>query len=142
MAWHWHARHLDERTLGERVADRVAAFGGSWKFIGLFFVFMAAWITINSFALWWQPFDSYPYILLNLLLSLLAAIQAPVIMMSQNRQEARDRLHAQHDYEVNLEAKEIILMVQEGVKTLRHEHQSISTDNASRLDQIIRLLSK
>ncbi len=92
-------------TLGERVADKVAEFGGSWAFIGSFALVMGAWITVNSRALLTRPFDPYPYILLNLVLSCLAAIQAPVIMMSQNRQEARDRLRAEHDYQVNLKAE-------------------------------------
>lgn len=92
-------------TLGQRVADKVADFGGSWKFIIIFGVVLFVWIAINSIVLIWRPFDPYPFILLNLILSCLAAIQAPVIMMSQNRQEAKDRLRAQHDYQVNLKAE-------------------------------------
>src|SRR5262245_40737456 len=83
-------------TLGERVADRVARFGGSWAFILSFALFLVVWMAVNVFLLS-RPFDRYPFILLNLLLSTLAAIQAPVIMMSQNRQEAKDRLRAEHD---------------------------------------------
>jgi uncharacterized membrane protein len=95
-------------TLGERVADRVASFGGSWTFIFLFLGAMAAWIDLNRAP---GAFDPYPFILLNLVLSCLAALQAPVIMMSQNRQAAKDRLQAQHDYEVNLKAEmEIITL--------------------------------
>jgi uncharacterized membrane protein len=95
---------LDERmTFGERVADRVAMFGGSWTFIGLFLFMMAVWMTVN--ALEGKPFDPYPFILLNLVLSCLAALQAPVIMMSQNRQATKDRIMATHDYEVNLHAE-------------------------------------
>ena len=94
-----------ELTFGERIADRVAEFGGSWRFITSFAAVLAAWIAVNSLALLRQPFDPYPYILLNLVLSCLAALQAPVIMMSQNRQEARDRLRAEHDYRVNLKAE-------------------------------------
>lgn len=92
-------------TLGERLADRLADFAGSWTFLICFSVFMAAWIIMNSLVLYWHPVDPFPYILLNLLLSFLAAIQAPIIMMSQNRQEARDRLRSQHDYQVNLKAE-------------------------------------
>lgn len=92
-------------TLGERVADGVAEFGGSWKFIITFAAVLVLWITVNSIALLSKPFDPYPYILLNLVLSCLAAIQAPVIMMSQNRQEAKDRLRAEHDYRINLKAE-------------------------------------
>ena len=94
-----------EWTLGERLADRIAAFGGSWVFLILFGVFIALWIGMNSFVLFSRPVDPYPFILLNLLLSCLAAIQAPMIMMSQNRQEAKDRLRSQHDYQVNLKAE-------------------------------------
>jgi uncharacterized membrane protein len=92
-------------TLGERLADRLADFAGSWTFLIFFGVFMAVWIIVNSLVLYWRPADPYPYILLNLLLSFLAAIQAPIIMMSQNRQEARDRVRSQHDYQVNLKAE-------------------------------------
>lgn len=92
-------------TPGERVADKVAEFGGSWRFIGLFGLVMMIWVVLNSVTLLWRPFDPFPYILLNLVLSCLAAIQAPVIMMSQNRQEAKDRLRGEHDYTVNLKAE-------------------------------------
>jgi uncharacterized membrane protein len=92
-------------TLGQRLADRVAAFGGSWSFLILFGLFLVAWVGVNSVALFIRPFDPYPYILLSLILSCIAAIQAPVIMMSQNRQEAKDRLRGEHDYQVNLKAE-------------------------------------
>jgi uncharacterized membrane protein len=93
-----------EWTFGERLADRIATFGGSWIFLILFGLFLLVWIGINSFILYVHPPDPYPYILLNLILSCLAAIQAPIIMMSQNRQEAKDRLRSEHDYQVNLKA--------------------------------------
>ena len=92
-------------STGEWIADRVAEFGGSWTFIICFAVVMTFWILLNTVLLVARPFDPYPFILLNLLLSCLAAIQAPVIMMSQNRQEAKDRLRAEHDYRVNLKAE-------------------------------------
>ena len=92
-------------TFGERMSDRMADFAGSWTFLICFGIFMAAWIIMNSLVLYWRPVDPFPYILLNLMLSCLAAIQAPIIMMSQNRQEARDRLRSQHDYQVNLKAE-------------------------------------
>jgi uncharacterized membrane protein len=95
----------EQMTLGARVADRVAAFGGSWTFIIIFAVVMLIWVTLNSAALFVHHFDPYPYILLNLFLSMIAAIQAPVIMMSQNRQAAKDRLQADQDYQVNLKAE-------------------------------------
>jgi uncharacterized membrane protein len=92
-------------TLGDRLSDNVAKFGGSWRFIISFGVIMLLWITANSYVLLKKPFDPYPFILLNLMLSCLAAIQAPIIMMSQNRQEAKDRLRSEHDYQVNLKAE-------------------------------------
>jgi len=92
-------------TPGEKMADRLAEFGGSWTFIIIFGALLLAWIVSNSVMLIKKPFDPYPFILLNLVLSCLAAIQAPVIMMSQNRQEAKDRLRSQHDYQVNLKAE-------------------------------------
>jgi len=96
------AEHL---TLGQRVADRVADFGGSWTFILFFSVVIAVWIAFNSFTLWRRIFDPYPYILLNLVLSTLAALQAPVIMMSQNRQTAKDRIKSDLEFEVNRKAE-------------------------------------
>jgi len=95
----------ERMTLGARIADRVAAFGGSWTFIGIFAAVLLVWVILNTAALFSHHFDPYPFILLNLFLSMLAAIQAPVIMMSQNRQAAKDRLQADADYEVNLKAE-------------------------------------
>lgn len=95
----------DDQSLGARLADRFASFGGSWTFLISFAVIITVWIIINSLLIASRPFDPYPFILLNLLLSCLAAIQAPVIMMSQNRQEAKDRVRAEYDYRVNLKAE-------------------------------------
>ncbi|MBN1258548.1 DUF1003 domain-containing protein [Candidatus Peregrinibacteria bacterium] len=92
-------------TVGERVADKVATFGGSWKFVISFGAFIFIWIIINVILLVTKPFDPYPFILLNLMLSCLAAIQAPIIMMSQNRMEDRDRMRSEEDYKVNLKAE-------------------------------------
>ena len=92
-------------TYGQRLSDTIARFGGSWKFIIIFGGILVGWIAVNSVALLVKPFDPYPYILLNLILSCLAAVQAPIIMMSQNRQEAKDRNRAAHDYQVNLKAE-------------------------------------
>ena len=100
-----------QMTLGQRVADRVAAFGGSWTFIGIFVLGMAIWIALNAARV--ATFDPFPFILLNLLLSCLAALQAPVIMMSQNRQAAKDRYDAKSDYEVNVRAEMEIGRLQE-----------------------------
>jgi len=102
-------------TLGQRAADRIASFGGSWPFIAIFFAVLMSWMLINSAAVLQQPFDPFPFILLNLVLSCLAAIQAPIIMMSQNRQAVRDRLQAEHDYQINLKAE----------LEIRHLHQKI-----------------
>lgn len=92
-------------TFGERLSDKMADFGGSWKFILIFVGLILSWVILNSIFLLRKPFDPYPYILLNLVLSCLAAIQAPIILMSQNRQEDRDRLRAEYDYRVNLKAE-------------------------------------
>jgi uncharacterized membrane protein len=109
-----------DRTLGERVADRVAEIGGSWSFIITFGLVLVCWIALNSLVLT-KAFDPYPYILLNLCLSCLAAIQAPVIMMSQNRQASVDRLRAQNDYEVNIKSELEILQVHEKPNQLREQ---------------------
>jgi uncharacterized membrane protein len=95
----------DQRTLGERLSDHLASFGGSWTFIILFAAFLWVWIAYNLIVPDADRFDIYPFILLNLILSTLAAIQAPIIMMSQKRQEAKDRLRSQNDYRVNLKAE-------------------------------------
>jgi uncharacterized membrane protein len=106
-------------TFGQHVADRVARFGGSWPFIGIFGGILVAWMVVNAWVLASKPFDPYPFILLNLVLSTLAALQAPVIMMSQNRQSQKDRLHAQQDYEVNLMAEIEIRDLHDKMDSLR-----------------------
>ena len=93
------------RTLGQRLADGVAVFGGSWTFIIIFWIILVVWIVVNSIFLSQRAFDPYPYILMNLMLSCLAALQAPVIMMSQNRQETKDRHRAENDYLINLKSE-------------------------------------
>ncbi|HEX8998503.1 MAG TPA: DUF1003 domain-containing protein [Blastocatellia bacterium] len=113
-------REFDERlTFGQRVADQVAKFGGSWTFIFIFLGTLIVWMLFNTFVLARQAFDPFPYILLNLLLSCLAALQAPVIMMSQNRMAEKDRIQAKHDYEVNIKAELEILQIQEKINELR-----------------------
>ncbi|UCG92447.1 MAG: DUF1003 domain-containing protein [candidate division WOR-3 bacterium] len=102
-------------TVGERMADRLADFAGSWRFITIFIGILVLWIAINSILIIFRPFDPYPFILLNLVLSCLAAIQAPIIMMSQNRQESKDRLRSEHDYVVNLKAE----------LEIRHLHEKV-----------------
>jgi len=108
-------------TFGERMADRVAAIGGSWRFIGGFGIFLLLWMIFNTFVLAARAYDPYPYILLNLLLSCLAALQAPIIMMSQNRQAEIDRMQAQNDYEVNIKAELEILQLHEKLNELREQ---------------------
>jgi uncharacterized membrane protein len=107
-------------TFGERLADRVASFGGSWTFILIFFAALATWVTINSVYWLYHPFDPYPFILLNLVMSLLASIQAPIIMMSQNRAGARDRLQAENDFKVNLKAEIEVRALTEKIDQLLH----------------------
>ncbi|WP_337187703.1 DUF1003 domain-containing protein [Phenylobacterium sp.] len=132
---------VDERSRGERLADRVADIGGSWSFIIGFMVALLGWMAWNiltrGFGL---SFDPYPFIFLNLMLSTLAAIQAPIIMMSQNRQAARDRVDATHDYEVNLKAEIEIMALHEKMDVLRHTeitamHRQVE-DMARRLERI------
>lgn len=108
----------DNRTFGQKVADKVAAFGGSWTFIISFFIFLLLWIGANVFILMNKGFDPYPFILLNLILSCLASLQAPIIMMSQNRQEEKDRERAKKDYEINLKAENEIQLLQEKLDKL------------------------
>jgi uncharacterized membrane protein len=98
--------HKNQLTLGNKMSDKLAKFVGSWGFVTIFLVIMAFWIVLNQTAK--GPFDPYPFILLNLALSCIAAIQAPIIMMSQNRQEEKDRLRAQNDYKVNIKSELII----------------------------------
>jgi CRP/FNR family transcriptional regulator, cyclic AMP receptor protein len=106
-------------TFGERLADRVASFGGSWTFIIIFGLVLFSWMAINAAYFLWKPFDPFPYIFLNLMLSCLAAIQAPVILMSQNRQGERDRLRAEMDFEVNLKAEIAIQQLHRKLDELR-----------------------
>lgn len=112
-------------TLGERIADRVAEFGGSWTFIITFLSFMLVWISVNTMQLLKSAFDPYPFILLNLLLSCLAALQAPVIMMSQNRQEAKDRERAKQDFEINQKAEAEIRTLHHKLDHLSEEHRKL-----------------
>lgn len=113
-------------TFGQRLSDRVATFGGSWRFLIVFAAFMVAWMGLNTWLLATRAFDPYPYILLNLALSCLAAVQAPVILMSQNRQEQRDRLRAKNDYLINLKAElEIRLLHEKLDHLLRHQWERL-----------------
>ncbi len=108
----------DKLTTGQKIADKVAKFGGSWTFIISFAVFLVLWMATNIWFLASKPFDPYPFILLNLFLSTLAAIQAPVIMMSQNRQEEKDRKRGENDYKINLKAELEIKLLHEKIDHL------------------------
>ncbi|MEP6688111.1 MAG: DUF1003 domain-containing protein [Gemmatimonadales bacterium] len=137
-------RELEEnRRLGERLADRIASFGGSWTFILLFMAVLVAWVGLNSIVLArrGEAFDPYPYILLNLFLSMIAALQAPVIMMSQNRQAARDRTEAAHDYEVNLMAEVEIRTLHDKLDQLRdHEWAALVAQQREQIRLLERVL--
>lgn len=130
-------------TRGQRWADRIAAFGGSWRFIGIFGLFLLIWMLINVVALHEKGFDPYPFILLNLILSCLAAIQAPVIMMSQNRQEEKDRDRARNDYMVNLKSEIEIRMLHEKIDHLiLAQEESVMEIQQIQTDMIKELMDK
>jgi uncharacterized membrane protein len=130
-------------TFGQRVADQVASFGGSWSFILTFGLVLVIWIAINSISILTRPFDPYPYILLNLLLSCLAALQAPIIMMSQNRMEARDRLRSENDYQVNLKAELEIRHLHEKIDVLlKHQWQKLLEIQQIQMDFMKELVRK
>ncbi len=126
----------DHLTYGQRLADRIASFGGSWTFIISFFLVLFCWIATNIYFLN-QPFDPYPFILLNLILSCLASLQAPVIMMSQNRQEEKDRERSKHDYQVNLKAELEIRMLHEKIDHLiLHQQQRLFEIQKIQIDML------
>ena len=114
----------EKNTFGQRAADKLAKGAGSWGFIIVFFIILLIWISMNAVLLT-KPFDPYPFILMNLILSCLAAIQAPVIMMSQNRQEEKDRLRAKNDYKVNLKAEIIIEDIHQKLDAIMEVQQSL-----------------
>ena len=132
-------------SLGQRAADAVASFGGSWTFVGLFAATMLLWVGLNGVLLigGGSPFDPYPYILLNLFLSMLAAVQAPIILMSQNRQSEKDRVSAEHDYEVNLKAELEIMLLHEKVDLLRDKQwQELLETQKKQLELLTALAGK
>lgn len=128
-------------SMGERIADGIARFGGSWSFILGFLAFLAFWALLNAWLLGRDSFDPYPFIFLNLMLSMLAALQAPVIMMSQNRQAQRDRHAAEHDYEVNLKAEIEIMALHEKLDELRHKEIVLLRDEVAALTQAVTRLA-
>ncbi len=130
-------------TFGQRLADNVATFGGSWTFIIAFGVFLFVWIITNVFVLVSRPFDPYPFIFLNLILSCIAALQAPVIMMSQNRQEEKDRTRAKKDYMINLKAELEIRMLHEKIDHLiLHQQQDLLEIQNIQVDMLKDVLNK
>jgi len=129
----------EQQTFGERLADRVAQLGGSWTFIAAFTGMLVAWVVVNTVLLtrFGGSFDPYPYIFLNLILSMVAALQAPIILMSQNRQAARDRLAAGLDYEVNLKAEVEIMALHDKLDRIRVEHlEDMLRDLAQRVEAL------
>jgi uncharacterized membrane protein len=137
-------RFHEELTLGQRLADQVAAFGGSWTFIIIFGLVLAVWVLINT---WLLPgrdiFDPYPFVFLNLILSMLAAIQAPVIMMSQNRQTSKDRLAAANDYDVNLKAELEIMNLHEKLDDVRtRQLETLLSQQSEQIAQLQTLMEK
>ena len=134
----------EQQTFGERLADRVAQLGGSWAFIGTFTAMLIVWVVVNSVMLtrFGGGFDPYPYIFLNLILSMVAALQAPVILMSQNRQAARDRLSASLDYEINLKAEVEIMALHEKMDRIRlGSLEETLRDLMVKVDEIAAVLS-
>ena len=130
-------------TRGQRWADRIATFGGSWKFISIFCIFLIGWMILNIYLLHNKGFDPYPFILLNLILSCLAAIQAPVIMMSQNRQEEKDRERAKNDYMVNLKSELEIRLLHEKIDHLIiHQQEGLLEIQQIQVDMIRELMEK
>lgn len=132
-----------ELTLGQMIADKVATFGGSWTFIISFFAFIVLWILVNIWVLTVKPFDPYPFILLNLILSCLASIQAPIIMMSQNRQEQKDRQRGEHDYKINLKAELEIQLLNEKIDHLIiHQNKKLLEIQEVQIDYLEDLMNE
>lgn len=130
-------RHREHASIGDRLADAIARVGGSWSFIVGFLVFLAIWALLNAWLLGRGAFDPYPFIFLNLMLSMLAALQAPIIMMSQNRQAEHDRLDAAHDYQVNLKAEIEIMALHEKLDALRQQEIIALRDEVAALAKAI-----
>lgn len=130
-------------TTGQKMADKIAQFGGSWIFIIVFFSFLVLWMVVNVWLLFSKPFDPYPFIFLNLILSCLAAIQAPIIMMSQNRQEQKDRQRSEHDYKIDLKAElEIKLLNEKMDHLLVYQNKKLLEIQEVQIDYLEDLLKK
>jgi len=128
---------IETLTKGQKISDRVAIFGGSWKFIILFGLVLTVWIIFNVLALGVWKFDPYPFILMNLILSTIAALQAPIIMMSQNRQEEKDRMRSENDYLINLKAEMQIRSLQQKMDLLLEEQIKILFDSQAKQLEIL-----
>jgi len=134
---------ISQLTVGQRLSDRIASFGGSWTFILAYFAFIFIWLMINVWILVDTAFDPYPFILLNLILSCIAAIQAPIIMMSQNRQEQKDRIRSEHDYKINLKAElEIKLLSDKMDHLLAHQNRKLIEIQEVQIDYLEDLLMR
>ena len=130
-------------TMGQRLADKIANFGGSWTFLMSFASFLLIWIIINTLVLWTKAFDPYPFILLNLVLSCLASVQAPLILMSQNRQSEKDRQRAEHDYKINLKAELEIKLLNEKIDHLLiHQNKKLLEIQEVQIDYLEDLLKQ
>lgn len=126
--------HDNQRTFGERVADKMADFAGSWTFIISFILILLTWISLNSWIVLFTPYDPYPFILLNLVLSCIAALQAPIIMMSQKRQESKDRLRSQQDYEVDVKAAHLIETILCELEIVKQQQEQLLKQLAEKKD--------
>ena len=129
-------------TQGQKISDKVARFGGSWTFIILFMLLLFAWILFNTIAPKRDDFDPYPFILMNLILSCIAALQAPIIMMSQNRQEEKDRKRGENDYMINLKAELEIRALHQKIDLLLEEQIKILFKSQSEQIEILRSIEK
>jgi len=134
--------HAHEQSFSARLADSIARVGGSWTFILSFLAFLVLWTLLNTVLLLTNAFDPYPFIFLNLILSMVAAIQAPIIMMSQNRQAERDRIDATHDYEVNLKAEIEIMALHEKFDEIRHNDILVLREEVQHLRTLLERLER
>ncbi len=134
------SRNVNDSIAGDRLADTIARVGGSWSFILAFLAFLVVWTVLNAWLLGRASFDPYPFIFLNLILSMLAAIQAPIIMMSQNRQAERDRIDASHNYAINLKAEIEIMALHEKLDEIRFQEIILLRDQIRALtEQVARI---
>lgn len=129
-------------TRGQKISDRVARFGGSWTFIIIFMIILTLWIIINSVSLFSHHFDPYPYILMNLVLSCIAAFQAPIIMMSQNRQEEKDRKRSENDYMINLKAELEIRSLNEKIDMLLEDQIKVLFESQAKQLDLLKTIDK